>query len=114
MSRTTFFILVLMAALIGVGNVQASGRLAGVDENIKERVIEINSIMVSKDRDESLKAINELADTLRTTKKEWEYSVLQNVERIEFFISKYDWVKARRILKDLMTDMNLEYQPTYE
>ncbi|MGB3211475.1 MAG: hypothetical protein WBB19_12280 [Desulforhopalus sp.] len=107
-------VLLLSLLVVGMQNCFANGRLSGVDEEIKEGVIKVNELMVDKDRERSLAAINEVAGQLRGIEVEPELSVYQNLERLEFYLSKYEWIKARRILKGLMDDMGLSYKPTYD
>ncbi len=113
--KTIIIPIFLLSILLLVSqNSFANGRLSDVDRDIKKGVIEINELMVDRNRDEALESINEVSSQLRGKKYEPEFSVYQNLERLEFYLRKTEWVMARRILKSLMTDMDLEYQPTYE
>lgn len=114
MRKISWLFVVLSLLFLSTSLCLAEGRLSDVDADIKKGVVEINDIMTEKDREKALDAINELAGKLAGMKKESEYSVWQNLERLEFYLSKYEWAKSRRILEGLMDDMGLQYEPTYD
>lgn len=91
----------------------ADQSLANIDDEIKQDVVKINEIMIEKERVEALAVIDRTLAKLEGTSDAAEIDVYQNLNRLKFHLSKYEWDMARRILDDFMAELGLEYQPTF-
>lgn len=113
MYRQIFRVLALALILASPSLVFGQSSDKDFDEKVVEGIVEVNSLMVEKDRVKALKAIDDVLLLLDTQGDGAYQDTGERLDRVKFFLSKYNWDRARRILKGAMEDIGLEYQPTY-
>lgn len=106
-----FVVLVLLMALPAA--VISKPNFDDIAEEIKEGVVTINEIMVGKDRVKALAAIDDALEMVDENGGDAQEDLHRNLGRLKYYLSKYNWDRARRVLKGIMEDLGLEYQPTY-
>lgn len=106
-----FVVLILMMALSAT--VFAKANFDNIAGEVKEGVVTINGIMVNKDRVKALAALDEVLEMVDKKGGDAQAELHKSLGRLKYYLSKYNWDRARRILKGIMEDLDLEYQPTY-
>ena len=85
----------------------------GVDEAQAE-LEQINELMTEKKRPEALAGIQDLIGKLEGADSKEKEDLRNYLKRLDFYLSKYNWDMARRVMMGIMEDQGLEYEKTYE